>query len=79
MDVYREVEFEAVMWYNTFSAGLWPVPFTLSNKIKMHSLFFFLCAREDELTTEQEIFEKTKQSLESNENSVEVSGLIHVN
>lgn len=34
---------------------------------------------EDEFDIEQEMSEKKKRSLESNENSPEVSGLIHVN
>lgn len=58
---------------------LWLVPFSLSNKTKMHSFFFFLscvCVREDESSIKQEMSEKMKQSLESNENSVEVSGVI---
>lgn len=34
---------------------------------------------EDEFTIEQEVSEKEKHGLESNENSPEVSGLTHVN
>lgn len=60
----------------------WLVPFLSSNKTKMHSFSFFLssvCVREDESSIEQEVSEKMKQSLESNENSVEVSGVTRDN
>lgn len=42
-------------------------------------VFFLFGMCEDEFTIEHEMSEKEKHSLESNENSPEVSGLIHVN
>lgn len=49
----------------------------------MHSFSFFfffpVCLWEDESSIEQEMSEKMKQGLESNENSVEVSGVIRDN
>lgn len=64
----------------TFSVWrLWLVLFPLPNKGIQLPFFFFFCMCEDEFNIEQEIPEKKKHSLESNENSPEVSGLIHDN
>lgn len=67
----------------TFSVWrLWLLLFLSPNKTKIYNfffLFFFFCMREDEFNIEQETSEKKKHSLESNENSPEVSGLTRVN
>lgn len=57
---------------------LWVVPLSIKKRCTV-SLFLIFCMCEDEFSIEHEMTEKEKHGLESNENSPEVGGLIHVN